>query len=479
MERRRGSERHEPAERATRPFWAEKIAIVGAGPAGAVAGLVLARAGKRVTCYDPRNVLHVTRPACNGCAGLLQESCLAALESVGLSLPKGVVQRRLHGYMVHLPYGRTVAIPVERLVAVYRGFGPLETPEGEVQGFDAWLLKKAIAAGVCFKVAAVRGIVAGVDDEARLSTTAGADSADFVIGAYGHNPGLTSGIATPEGQGLDSPTTQTSTVLEFSFGKDFCQRVYGDLVHVVILPKQLYRDMSIWFAAFVPKQEGSVTVVLMGRRDVSRQDVQAFFATAPARELLPDLPPAQARTLTTTVTSRGGCLQCKCTKNTITVSPPARFLLPSRGGIALVGDAGPTRPFKNGLGSAIDLGIQLARSIVAGRLEDYQAYAERHYPARDHEVALQLLRLHDWFLSRQPVERLLAGLTRRRIPILSCLTLNYVRHVLCADIPYAEIPPGGIRPVLRLARRASGRRPAPSPRPSAGTGAGVEAGRGC
>jgi flavin-dependent dehydrogenase len=182
-------------------------------------------------------------------------------------------------------------------------------------------LKKAIDAGVCFKVATVRRIVAGVDDEARLSTTAGADSADFVIGAYGHNPGLTRGIATPEGQGLDSPTTQTSTVLEFSFGKDFCQRVYGDLVHVVILPKQLYPNMTIWFAAFVPKQEGSVTVVLMGRRDVSRQDVQAFFATAPARELLPDLPPAKAQTLTTAVTSRGGP-QCKCTKNTITVSPP-------------------------------------------------------------------------------------------------------------------------------------------------------------
>lgn len=448
----------ESVERPVDFFQAENIAVVGGGPAGATVGMLLARAGKRVTCYDERNVLEITRPACSGCAGLLQDSCLAALESMGLSLPEEVVQRRLRGFVVHLPHGRTLAMPVGRMVSVYRGFGPMETAEGPVEGFDAWLLGKAIEAGVSFRVATVRRIEIAANGVAHLSTSAGPDHADFVIGAFGHNRLLSRAIAIPEGEGLDEPTTQRSAVFEFSFGRDFCRQTYGDWVHVIIVTRRLHPDLPIWFAAFVPKQEGSVTVVLLGRRHVTLQDAQRFFTVGPVRGLIPDLPSNEMGALTMALTSRGGCLQCVCVRNTITTTPPARFLIPTRGGIALVGDAGATRPFKNGIGAAIDNGIHLARSIVDGMPEDYRRFANRCYPPGDFRVALQLIDSHERFLSRKPVEALIAALIERwRVPFLSQIVHEYTRHMLLADIPYRQILPWGIRHIFRVVHPTSWR----------------------
>ena len=450
----RGSNSRRAAASQSGAFRAERIAVVGAGPGGSTAALVLARAGKRVTCYDPRNILRVTKPACTGCAGLIQDSCLTDLESVGLVPPEEVVQRKLRGYVVHLAHGAKLTILTKRMIAVYRGFGPLESSQREIEGFDAWLLSEAIAAGARFEPAAVDKIETDVEGEARLSTTAGPDSADFVIGAFGHSRHLADSVVTAEGERLDQPTVQRSSVFEFFLGEDFCEKTYGDFVHVVIVPEQLYPQLNVWFAAFVPKRRGSVSVVLMGRRDVTIRDAEHFFAAPAAQALLPAVAGENVPKLITTLMSLGGHLQCVCTKNTVTVSPPARFLLPVRGGIALVGDAGPTRPFKNGIGAAIDLGAKLAESIIAGDLESFQQYADRHYPPDDYKMALQLLHLHDRVLSWRPFEALLAALVRYSIPFVSGSAREYAQHMLAADIPYGDILPLGVRTVFRsVARR--------------------------
>ena len=450
----RGSDSRRAAASQSGAFRAERIAVVGAGPGGSTAALVLARAGKRVTCYDPRNILRVTKPACTGCAGLIQDSCLTDLESVGLVPPEEVVQRKLRGYVVHLAHGAKLTILTKRMIAVYRGFGPLESSQREIEGFDAWLLSEAIAAGARFEPAAVDKIETDVEGEARLSTTAGPDSADFVIGAFGHSRHLADSVVTAEGERLDQPTVQRSSVFEFFLGEDFCEKTYGDFVHVVIVPEQLYPQLNVWFASFVPKRQGSVSVVLMGRRDVTIRDAEHFFAAPAAQALLPAVAGENVPKLITTLMSLGGHLQCVCTKNTVTVSPPARFLLPVRGGIALVGDAGPTRPFKNGIGAAIDLGAKLAESIIAGDLESFQQYADRHYPPDDYKVALQLLHLHDRVLSWRPFEALLAALVRYSIPFVSGSAREYAQHMLAADIPYGDILPPGVRTVFRsVARR--------------------------
>jgi hypothetical protein len=120
----------------------------------------------------------------------------------------------------------------------------------------------------------------------------------------------------------------------------------------------------------------------------------------------------------------------------------------------LVGDAGPTRPFKNGIGAAIDLGAKLAESIIAGDLESFQQYADRHYPPDDYKMALQLLHLHDRVLSWRPFEALLAALVRYSIPFVSGSAREYAQHMLAADIPYGDILPLGVRTVFRsVARR--------------------------
>ena len=450
----RGSDLRRAAAPQSGAFSAERVAVVGAGPGGSTAALILARAGKRVTCYDPRDILRVTKPSCTGCAGLIQDSCITDLESIGLVPPEEVVQRRLRGYVVHFARGAKATILTDRMIAVYRGFGPLESSQREIEGFDAWLLSEAIAAGARFEPAAVSRIETGVEGEARLTTSVGPDSADFVIGAFGHSRHLADSVVTAEGERLDQPTVQKSSVFEFSFGEDFCEKTFGDFVHVVIVPEQLYPQLNVWFAAFVPKRQGSVSVVLMGRRDVTIRDAQQFFAAPPAQALMPAAVGEGDPKLITTLMSLGGHLQCVCTKNTVTVAPPARFLLPVRGGIALVGDAGPTRPFKNGIGAAIDLGTKLAEGVIAGDLESFQQYADRHYPPDDYKVALQLLHLHDRVLSWRPFEALLAALVRYSIPFVSGSAREYAQHMLAADIAYRDILPPGVRTVFRsVARR--------------------------
>ena len=111
------------------------VAVIGAGPAGAVAARELARRGQRVVLFDK-----ATFPRRKVCGCCLNGNALAALAAVGL----GDLPRRLG------------AVPLDRVRVNAGRDAILRIPTGVAlsrEAFDAALIDEAIAAGVAFRPA--------------------------------------------------------------------------------------------------------------------------------------------------------------------------------------------------------------------------------------------------------------------------------------------------------------------------------------
>ncbi|MEZ5406533.1 MAG: geranylgeranyl reductase family protein [Acidimicrobiales bacterium] len=142
--------------------------VVGAGPAGSMAALFLARGGARVVLVDKARF-----PRDKACGDLVGPRALALLASLGLEPPAG----RPVGAMVALgPSGRRVTLPA-RAGLTYPGHGLAVSR----RRFDQWLRDEAVAAGaepVDGRVSSVGGDAVELDDGRRFTT-------DVVIGADG------------------------------------------------------------------------------------------------------------------------------------------------------------------------------------------------------------------------------------------------------------------------------------------------------
>jgi menaquinone-9 beta-reductase len=156
--------------------------VVGAGPAGSTAALVLARGGARVALIDK-----ATFPRDKACGDLIGPRALALLASLGLAPPGG---REVGEMVVVGPTGRRVLLPA-RAGRTYPNHALAITR----LRFDSWLRDAAIAAGaepVSGRVASVRaehnGATVELDDGRCLV-------ADVVIGA----DGATSGVGSAAG----------------------------------------------------------------------------------------------------------------------------------------------------------------------------------------------------------------------------------------------------------------------------------------
>jgi geranylgeranyl reductase family protein len=142
-----------------------KVAIVGAGPAGSMAGLEFAKRGASVVIFDP------SHPREKPCGGGLTGKSLALLPE-GPSrdaLPARRVQRcrfdAAGGLMMELDLGEPVGIVAR-------------------SEFDAWLLRRAVEAGARH----VNDRITKVEESGRVRTLGGLDETfDLIVGADGAN----------------------------------------------------------------------------------------------------------------------------------------------------------------------------------------------------------------------------------------------------------------------------------------------------
>jgi menaquinone-9 beta-reductase len=148
-------------------------AVVGAGPAGSVTALVLARAGARVALVDKASF-----PRDKACGDAVGPRGVAVLHDLGLT-PEDT-GAHLGDMVVVGPSGRRLRLPCFDGID-YPGFG-FALPR---QGFDAWLVDQALEAGVQMVTGRVETVTAGdgaptVELDRRRSIRA-----DVVVGADG------------------------------------------------------------------------------------------------------------------------------------------------------------------------------------------------------------------------------------------------------------------------------------------------------
>ena len=158
--------------------------VVGSGPAGSTAALVLARGGARVALIDK-----ATFARDKACGDLIGPRALALMDSLGLTPPAG---RQVGEMVVVGPTGRQVVLPA-RAGRTFPGHG-LAIPRAR---FDAWLRDQAINAGaepVTGRVESARDGVVELDDGRRLT-------ADVVVAADGATSGggLAAGLLWDDG----------------------------------------------------------------------------------------------------------------------------------------------------------------------------------------------------------------------------------------------------------------------------------------
>lgn len=317
-----------------------RVAVVGGGPAGsffALYALQYARlAGREVaiTLYEGKDFRRFGQPGCNMCAGIVIVSVLAQLEELGVAVPPELVLSHIRTYALHTSAGTLVAAqpdPHSDIISVYRGTGPRYGHPPELLSFDELLLELAVARGARLRRAFAQAVRHGPPVE--VVCAGEAERYDLVVlacGVNGPRPAL-------EGFAYRPPPTGRMCQAEVHLGREEVEARLGSCVHIFLPP-----DDIATCGTLVPKGP-FVTVSLLGARDGMR-GLRRFLELAEVRAVLGP----RARPVC-------GCL-------------PSISLGPARGlaadGFVAVGDAGTTRLYKNGIGSALATARAAARAAV-------------------------------------------------------------------------------------------------------------------
>ncbi|MBF0145507.1 MAG: hypothetical protein HQL84_06205 [Magnetococcales bacterium] len=323
-----------------------RIAIVGGGPAGSMAGFFLMELSQRigmkihVDLYEPKDFSRFGPAGCNMCAGVISETLVQTLAAEGIDLPSRVVQRGIESYVLHTSGCQpvTVATPVDdmRIATVYRGSGPQE-PTGRLdwRSFDGYLQELARQHGVRIIQQRVTDLKWNDGRPEVICRDQEGEVYDLLIGAVGVNSNL---LKKFEGMGFSfqSPTTSKGFLSEIHLGKEQVQNYLGNSMHIFLLDIP-----GLKFAALIPKVE-YVTICLLGDR-IDRPLVEKFMRSAEVRRCFP----ADMAWCPDDLGCEVG-QACHCGPK-LNLGPA---LHPFADRVVLVGDSVVSRLYKDGIGAA-------------------------------------------------------------------------------------------------------------------------------
>jgi len=328
-------------KRATRLSSGGRIAVIGGGPAGSFFALFALHYARhvgldlQVTIFEPRDFSRKGPPGCNMCAGLIPMRVIRELANIGIEIPPRLILNRISHYALHTAAGQIFVPqpdPDGDVVSVYRGNGPGHCAAMSDQvSFDGFLLDAARAQGV----EVISGAVTEVTLRPRplVQTKRGSFPADLVVLAAGVNRRKVRFNDFPYRPPPRRKMAQTELCLE----KETVGPTFGQSVHV-FLP----RDGSLEFGTLVPKG-GCINASLLGNK-LPLGSIDHFLALPSVKAVLPPF------------TKRA----CSCEPR-ISVGS-GRLLYGER--FVAVGDAGTTRLYKNGIGTALRTARRAAHTAV-------------------------------------------------------------------------------------------------------------------
>ncbi|MFH1003810.1 MAG: FAD-dependent oxidoreductase, partial [Chloroflexota bacterium] len=287
-----------------------------------------------ITIYEPRHFEGLGPKGCKGCAGILSISLLRNLGELGMTVPEGIIQRKIERYTVHSPYTTlSISNPEKepQILSIYRGGGPRLSQYEEPISFDGWLLEEARRRGARIVSQAVSRIY--LEPEAAVEAAGERQGYDLVVLATGVN-------ARPVpilGLEYVPPKTLKMAQDELYVGTAEVEARLGNTARVFLMPRS-----GLIFGTLVPKGPFvGVSILSRGKNAVSVAD---FLKHDTVHSRLP------------------GHYQRACGCQPRIAVSAARNYYADR--FVAVGDAAVSRLYKDGIGSALLTARQAARTVV-------------------------------------------------------------------------------------------------------------------
>jgi flavin-dependent dehydrogenase len=411
-----------------------RVAVVGGGPAGSFFSYFLLKMAEAIDLdveldiFEPRSFRYCGPSGCNHCGGIVSESLVQILAAEGIVLPRGVVQRGVESYVVHMDVG-DVAIesPVheQRIAALYRGNGPREGAEIELESFDNYL--QGMATGLGANV--VRKLITDVELDDGFPHLVFADGEsqnyDLVAVAAGVNSNFIKMLDDLPGE-FQPPKTTRGYICEFKATEEEILRILGRSVHVFLLDIPRFE-----FAAIIPK--GPFATVVMVGEDLDQELVHAFLNDPVVRRIFP--------------TDTTPCV-CSCSP-LINLGHNKR---PYGDRVVLIGDSGVTRLYKDGIGAAFRTGKAAATTAVFHGVSG-KDFEKHYWPAcrsivNDNRVGKVMFATNAIMKNSRLTRRAMLGMARKEQakegakPHMSSLLWN----MFTGSAPYVEMFRGTLHP---------------------------------
>jgi len=334
-----------------------QIAVVGGGPSGSFFSYFAMEMASRfgmninIDIIEAKDFNCSGAAGCNHCGGIVSESLIQLLSAEGIVLPSTVIRQGIESYTLHLEQGHTVITAPfneQRIAALFRGGGPKGCIQGEVCGFDDYLLKLCESKGA--KIIYDRVTDASRNDDGIIiKTKVGAEKKyDLLVGAVGLNK-KTFDLFNALCPDFITPQTTKTFITEIQMEEEVIAEYFGDSMHVFLLNLP-----NIKFGALIPKQT-YVTLVLLGA-DIDHKVVSQFLNTKAVRSCFPpDL-------------NLDAAMACQCYPF-INIKG-AKLAHSNR--VVLIGDSSTSKLYKNGIGAAyITAKAAATTAIVHGISESH------------------------------------------------------------------------------------------------------------
>jgi len=335
-----------------------EIAIIGGGPAGSLfAKFACEYAHKcgfdvNVTIYTNRQFSEAGPKGCKGCVGVINERLNEKLKRHGIVLPKELIMQTIGGYYFVAKGGDLYVekkTKLDEIVTLFRGNGPFCSSLNG--GFDGFLLEHAKNSGAKVIEDSVRDVIFPKSKEDKITVECGQSfhKVDLLVGAFGVRSPI---IKKFKEIGYLPPETTKACLVEIACGEQHVDEFIQNTIYIYS-----FGIRGIDYGIMIPKKQ-FLTIGIVGK-NVKPKNLRDLLSSPQIARMLPENPKI--------------CCQC-CTQIPVTnaKNPFADRLL-------IIGDAGYSRYYKNGLESAFNSAQIAVKSIFDYGISK-EAFKKHYYP---------------------------------------------------------------------------------------------------